>query len=78
MPGFVDCDSLGIHHVALIDTSLFSTLLTLVLSIFKCELNFSLNVLPEFEVLTEFNGSLNVNLNWNNNNKCGPTFRIPV
>ena len=37
---------------------------TLVPSIFKCELNFGLNVLPEFEVLMEFNGSLNVNLNF--------------
>ena len=59
---------------------------TLVLSIFKSELNFGLNVLPEFEMLMEFNGSLNVNLNFkyclvpngNNNNKCGPIFRIPV
>ena len=37
---------------------------TPVLSIFKCDLNFGLNVLPEFEVLTEFNSSLNVNLNF--------------
>ena len=38
--------------------------ITPVLSIFKSELNFGLNVLPEFEVLTEFNGSLNVNINF--------------
>jgi hypothetical protein len=38
--------------------------ITLVLSIFKSELNFDLNVLQEFEVLTQFNGSLNVNLNF--------------
>lgn len=37
---------------------------TLVLSIFKSELNLGLNVLPEFEVLMQFNGSLNVNLNF--------------
>ena len=35
-----------------------------VLSIFKSELNFDLNMLPEFEVLMQFNGSLNVNLNF--------------
>ena len=37
---------------------------TPVLSIFKSELNFGLNVLPEFEMLMEFNGSLNVNPNF--------------
>jgi hypothetical protein len=37
---------------------------TPVLSIFKSELNFGLNVLPEFEMLMEFNGSLNVNQNF--------------